>query len=188
MPARRSPVPPIRIRRAAAADIPALYAMMKALARHVGSQGLLTTPAALARDGTGARARFWALVAEADGRPIGYVSFARGYSIWRGRDRLLLDDLYVDARWRSRGVGLLLMQAVARIAARRGADVKWEVGGDNRRAIAFYRRLGAGVTFKGLCRWPAEAAAAAAGRTAPARARTKPRRLRSHTSSAAGSR
>lgn len=161
MPEHRSRDIPIRIRRAGPADAAALHAMMRALAGHVGSQGLLTTPAALARDCAGPRARFAALIAEADGRPVGYVSFARGYSIWRGRNRLLLDDLYVAARWRSRGVGALLMQAVARIATRAGADVKWEVGGDNKRGIAFYRRLGATVTIKGLCRWPAEAIAKA---------------------------
>ncbi|MBL8835553.1 MAG: GNAT family N-acetyltransferase [Alphaproteobacteria bacterium] len=162
MPRPRSRDVPIRIRRAAAADAAALHAMMRALAGHVGSKGLLTTPAALARDCAGPRARFTALLAEHAGTPVGYVSFARGYSIWRGRNRLWLDDLYVAARWRSRGVGLLLMRAVARIAARAGADVKWEVGGDNARAIAFYKRLGASVTVKGLCRWPADAAAAAA--------------------------
>jgi GNAT superfamily N-acetyltransferase len=57
---------------------------------------------------------------------------------------LFLKDLFVSAGARSRGVGLALMRAVARLAVDRGCSrINWNTARDNAGALAFYARLGA---------------------------------------------
>jgi ribosomal protein S18 acetylase RimI-like enzyme len=56
-------------------------------------------------------------------------------------------DLYVEAPWRSRGIGRALVIAVARETVRRGLTcLEWGVRGRNTRAKRFYRRLGARIS------------------------------------------
>ena len=86
------------------------------------------------------------LIAEADRRIVGYTSILAGYNTDLAAPELFMLDLFVVARWRSRGVGRALVRAVAREAIRRRLTcVEWGVRGDNRRAKRFYRRLGATI-------------------------------------------
>lgn len=152
----------VHIRAAEARDVPALFAMMRALATHEGSaQHLRTDAERLQRDGFGARPRFGAFLAEIDGTAVGFVTYAVNYSIWAAGDVVAIDDLYVDPAVRSSGIGAQLMQAVAAKSRRDGgAHLRWTVELSNRRGIAFYERLGATVRAKGLCIWaPASQAA-----------------------------
>ena len=57
---------------------------------------------------------------------------------------LYLEDLFVIPEARNSGVGLALLESVARVAADRGCGrVEWAVLDWNRPAIDFYRRFGA---------------------------------------------
>ncbi|MEO0464615.1 MAG: GNAT family N-acetyltransferase [Pseudomonadota bacterium] len=61
-----------------------------------------------------------------------------------GKPHLVLKELYVDEAARGLGVGQLLMDAVLAQAHEIGAyGVQWTVLGENDRAKAFYRSLGA---------------------------------------------
>ncbi len=61
-----------------------------------------------------------------------------------GKPHLVLKELYVDEAARGLGVGQLLMDAVLAQAREIGAyRVQWTVLGENDRAKAFYRRVGA---------------------------------------------
>ena len=77
----------LAIRRATAADAQGLHALMQALAAHEGlTPYLAATPDGL-MDALAAqppRAAF--LLAEIDGRAVGFVSWTRVYGIWRGED------------------------------------------------------------------------------------------------------
>lgn len=150
----------VHIRAAEARDVPALLAMMRALATHEGSaQHLHTDAERLHRDGFGPQPRFGAFLAEIDGVAVGFVTYAINYSIWVGADVIALDDLYVDPTVRSSGLGAQLMQAVAAKCRQDGcAHIRWTVELSNRRGIAFYERLGATVRAKGLCIWTPAAA------------------------------
>lgn len=86
------------------------------------------------------------LVVEAEHRIVGYASFTEGYNTDIAAPELWMLDLFVEARWRSRGIGRALVGAVAREAVRRRLTcLEWGVRGDNRRARRFYRRLGARI-------------------------------------------
>jgi hypothetical protein len=117
------------------------------------------------RDAFGRRRGFRVLVAEADRRIVGYASFVPGYNTDLAARELWMLDLFVVAPWRSRGVGLALVAAVAREAVRRRLTcVEWGVRGDNTRARCFYRRLGATIGDMRIAALVGPALTAVAGR------------------------
>jgi ribosomal protein S18 acetylase RimI-like enzyme len=120
--------------------------MANALNRHEAFNPRAFTAAIVRRDGFGRRRAFRLLVAEVDGRVVGYASFVIGYNTDVAARELWMHDLFVQARWRGAGVGRALVTAVAREAVRRRLRcLEWSVRSTNRRALRFYRRLGAHV-------------------------------------------
>ncbi len=120
--------------------------MANALNRHEALGPRAFNAATVRRDAFGRRRAFRVFVAEARGRLVGYASFAAGYNTDIAARDLWLHDLFVQPAWRGRRVGHALVRAVAREAARRGlAGLEWGVRDSNRRALRFYRRLGARV-------------------------------------------
>jgi ribosomal protein S18 acetylase RimI-like enzyme len=91
-----------------------------------------------------------ALVAERDGRVVGYLLGARMPTLFAGGTVLELLELCVDAPERGRGAGSELVRAAQARAAGAG-DV--EVTVPTRRAAAFYRGLGFDETATYL-KWP----------------------------------
>ncbi|HEV3165253.1 MAG TPA: GNAT family N-acetyltransferase [Isosphaeraceae bacterium] len=84
------------------------------------------------------------LLAEVAGEPVGFALFFPTYSTFRGQPGLYLEDVFVQAEHRGRGIGKALLAAVARIAIERGCGrVEWSVLDWNAPAIGFYRSLGA---------------------------------------------
>jgi len=81
-----------------------------------------------------------ALVAEDDGKPVGYALARYGD---HGPTTVYVSDLWVDAGARRRGLGRDLLRAVSAAAAERGVThVVLDVDAKNRDAITFYERLG----------------------------------------------
>jgi ribosomal protein S18 acetylase RimI-like enzyme len=120
--------------------------MANALNRHEHLPPHAFTPAIVRRDAFGRRRAFRVLVAEAGGRVVGYASFLAGYNTDIALPELWMLDLFVQAPWRSHGIGRALVVSVARETIRRGLTcLEWGVRGDNRRAQKFYRGLGARV-------------------------------------------
>lgn len=142
-------------RHATPRDAEPLFEMVRELAAHENSLAALRTDLQrFSQDGFGPRPRFAAVLAEVDGRLAGYVSYTRTYAIWRGAASLNVDDVYVRAAFRGRGVGEALLRWLRTHAAEAGAcRLRWEVNARNAGAIRFYERLGAAVTTKGLCAW-----------------------------------
>jgi GNAT superfamily N-acetyltransferase len=82
------------------------------------------------------------LIAEQNGRPIGYVGYHPG--VWEIHRAIYVVSLFVRAEARGTGAGRALMDAVKSIAReQRARRVVWEVWRKNPRAIAFYRGIGA---------------------------------------------
>lgn len=120
--------------------------MANALNRHEALDPRMFTAAIVRRDAFGPRRAFRVLVAEVSARVVGYASFVVGYNTDIAARELWMLDLFVVPAWRGRGVGHTLVTAVACEALRRGlACLEWGVRDSNRRAIQFYRRLGAHV-------------------------------------------
>ena len=86
---------------------------------------------------------FHTLIAEWSSEPVGFALFFHYYSTWRGAG-LYLEDLFVRAEFRRRGIGTSLLAGVARAAeAENRAFVRWAVLDWNACAVGMYRALGA---------------------------------------------
>lgn len=86
----------------------------------------------------------YALMAELDGRAIGFAVYFVNFSTWEGTHGIYLEDLFVEPEHRGAGAGRALLAALARLARDAGyARVEWSVLNWNQPSIDFYRRVGA---------------------------------------------
>lgn len=84
------------------------------------------------------------VIAEEDGQPIGFALFFHTFSTFLARPGIYLEDLFVLAEHRGRGVGRALLAHLAHLAVERGCGrLEWAVLNWNQEAIRFYERLGA---------------------------------------------
>jgi GNAT superfamily N-acetyltransferase len=84
------------------------------------------------------------MVAERDGRMVGFALFFQTFSTFVGRPGIWLEDLFVVREERGKGIGRLLLARVAEIAVARGCGrLEWSVLDWNSPAIGFYKKLGA---------------------------------------------
>ena len=92
----------------------------------------------------GGRAVAECVLAHWDGQPAGFALFFPNYSTFLARPGIYLEDLYVPAGLRGRGIGKALLLHVARLANARGCGrFEWAVLDWNEPAKSFYRKLGA---------------------------------------------
>ncbi len=101
---------------------------------------------------------FYSLVAEVEGAPIGFALYSVGFWPDWMEGKIHLTDLYLRAGWRSRGLGRVMMEHLAEIGRARGCGLMlWSVWAKNKRASAFYERLGAKlIDDELLMEWPIE--------------------------------
>ena len=86
---------------------------------------------------------FNCLVAEKDGKIIGYVAFFYCYFTWSGK-ALYMDDLYITPDYRGKGLGTRFITMLKEIAAQSGCHImRWQVADWNERARAIYKGIGA---------------------------------------------
>lgn len=143
-----TPGPAFRIRQAAPADIPALMRLKRLLAEGENSVHAVRASAAdWLRDGFGPLAGFCAFVAEVGDNVVGnpVVGMAtcsrRVITGWNG-PVIFLQDLFVEAAYRRRGLARALTARVAALACELGSPiVELTVRSDNP-AQAFYRKNG----------------------------------------------
>jgi len=84
------------------------------------------------------------VLAELDGKTVGFALFFHNYSTFIGKPGLYLEDLFVLPEARGKKVGKSLLIHLAKIAvARDCARFEWSVLDWNQPAIDFYRSIGA---------------------------------------------
>lgn len=133
------------IRNAAAEDATLLASMIRELAEfeHELDQ-VEISPEDLLRDGFRPNPRFHALIAEWGGQTAAYALYFFTYSTWTGRPSLFIEDLFVRAEFRRKGIGKALLKRMAVIAHSQNCyGMRWEVLNWNTAAIDFYRSIGA---------------------------------------------
>ena len=135
----------ILIRQAQRSDGEALLSLVDALADY---EKLPRPDAAarerLLRDTFEERRRIEVLLAEFEGKPVGYAIIFETYSSFLALPSLYLEDIFVLSDYRGRRVGYRLFLHCVAEAHRRGCGrMEWAVLDWNRPAIDFYERFGA---------------------------------------------
>ena len=135
------------IRPAQREDVPAIHAMIRALAEYEKLAHLcVATLADLDAALFGPRPAAEALIARRNGEPAAFALFLHNYSTFLGRRGLWLEDLFVLPAHRRQGCANALLKALAHIARERGCGrFEWSVLDWNAPAIEFYQSLGASV-------------------------------------------
>lgn len=132
------------IRAASTADVPRILAFIRELAEFEREpEAVVATEASLQHALFGERS-CEAVMAEVEGKPVGFALFFHNFSTWEGKKGLYLEDLYVTPDARGLGVGTQLLQHLAGIAMDRDcARFEWWVLDWNQNAIDLYRKIGA---------------------------------------------
>src|SRR5579862_5809892 len=115
------------IRDAAVSDVPLLLTFFRELAEYERQPNeVVIKEETLIQDGFGSQPMFRSLIAEWEGKAIGYALFFGFYSSWKGPG-IFLEDLFVREAFRSRGIGRALLSEVARIAQQQGSyGIRWK--------------------------------------------------------------
>jgi GNAT superfamily N-acetyltransferase len=135
----------INLRDATPADIGDILRLVKALAEYEHEPHAVKANEALLHEALfGATANAYGLIAELDGRAVGFAVWFHNFSTWTGRRGIYLEDLFVEPGARGKGIGKSLIVRIAQIAVERGCGrFEWAVLDWNAPAIALYRALGA---------------------------------------------
>lgn len=135
----------ISIRAATPFDAQNLYRMIRELAIYEKEEASVkVTEADLEQQLRQPRPPFGCFIAESDGEACGFALYFYAYSTWEGTQTLYLEDLYVNPDYRGGGIGIALMQRLARLALEQECKrFEWSVLNWNESAINFYEQLGA---------------------------------------------
>ena len=135
----------IHIRPAAKADVPAILRFIGELAEYEKlPHEMVATEALLHRHLFGLRPMAEVLIAEMEGREVGFSLFFHNFSTFLGKPGIYLEDIYVQPQARGKGVGTALLKEIAKLAVARDCGrLEWSVLDWNEPSIGFYLSLGA---------------------------------------------
>jgi GNAT superfamily N-acetyltransferase len=135
----------LHLRAAQAADVPTIFALIGELADYERLRHQMVGKADDLRRHLFDEPRFAsAMVAQWDDTVVGFALYFFNYSTFLCRPGLYLEDLFVRADHRGRGIGRAMLAALEQRARELGCGrLEWAVLDWNRGAIDFYRRFGA---------------------------------------------
>ena len=86
----------------------------------------------------------YCLVVEKEGRLIGYTAYMKQFSTWDATNYIYMDCLFMTEESRGFGIGEKIMDKIKEEAQKLGcAMIQWQTPEFNKRAIKFYKRIGA---------------------------------------------
>ena len=135
------------MRTATPADVPAIFELIQALAEYEKlSHAVTGSPELLKEHLFSERPFAEAIVAEYEGKVVGFGLFFHNYSTFLTRPGIYLEDLFVLPEYRGRGIGKKLITYLAGLAIERNCGrLEWSVLDWNAPAIAFYKGIGAQI-------------------------------------------
>ena len=134
----------ITFRYAVRDDIPLIYDFIKKLADYEKVPEAVTATETLLDEWLFEKQRAEVVFAVLDGKEIGFSFFYQTMPAYIGKGGIYIDDLFIDARYRGRGYGRLLLKRMAEIALERGCGrMEWCCLKWNESSMNFYRSMGA---------------------------------------------
>ena len=131
----------MRVWRAAPDEAPAVATLLAAFRDHLGygpsdASILASVEKIIVRDDA-------EYLLAGDDEPLAVAQVRYRWSVWWDAEDCWLEDLYVDAKARGRGIGRTLTEAVIDRATARGCRrVELDVNSENPAALALYQSLG----------------------------------------------
>ncbi len=136
---------PVKLRPATERDVPTILGLIRGIAEYERlSHEVEATEALLREHGFGRRPVYEAVLAERDGRAVGFALYFFSFSTFKARPTLYLEDLFVIPAERRGGIGSHLLTRLAQIAVERDCGrMEWSVLDWNTPARDLYFKLGA---------------------------------------------
>ena len=136
----------ITIRHAKKEDCQRLLELVQELATYEKAPNDVTvTPEHFAESGFGEKPVWWAFVAEAGGRIVGFALYYIRFSTWKGQ-AMYLEDILVTNEMRGKGIGKLLFDRLIEEAKEKKFNrIIWQVLDWNEPAINFYKKYNADI-------------------------------------------
>lgn len=133
-----------RIRRGTVEDLQAILDLIVELAIYEKAEHEVENSIEQMKlDGFGERPVFHFFVVEENEMIVGTAIYYFRYSTWKGK-ALYLEDLVVSEKYRGKGYGKALLDAIVKQAKSDNCkQVRWQVLDWNEPAIAFYNSIGA---------------------------------------------
>ena len=138
-------VPGLLIRKAVKQDSALILAFIRELAEyeHLAHE-VTATERTLEESLFGATPFAEAVIAEYEGKPVGFAVYFHNFSTFLGHPGIYLEDLYVRSTSRGKGIGRALLTYLVQLTKKRNCGrLEWAVLDSNEPAIKFYRGLGA---------------------------------------------
>jgi GNAT superfamily N-acetyltransferase len=137
----------LKIRPAQAQDVDTIFELILGLAAYEKLTDRVTGNSDLLRSHLFCERPYAeSIVADVDGKIVGFGLFFHTYSTFLTHPGLHLEDVFVQPEYRRQGIGKALMRSIAKIAFDRGCGrLEWSVLDWNQSAIEFYQSLGATI-------------------------------------------
>ncbi len=137
----------VTVRFAQPSDASTLFALIQGLEEYEELSHMVTGNASSLQEHLfGTPKYIEAILAECQGKAVGFALFLHNYSTFLTKPGIYLEDLFVLPEYRRRGIGKLLLVRLAQIARERNCGrLEWSVLDWNVSAQAFYRSMGATI-------------------------------------------
>ena len=130
------------IRKATPEDTPIIFDLIKKLAVYEKMENEVITSVDELRENIFTKNFSKVLLAEEEGKPVGFALYFFNFSTFVGKPGLYLEDLFVEPEYRGKGYGKKLFVELAKIAREENCGrMEWSVLNWNTPAIDFYKSL-----------------------------------------------
>jgi len=132
------------IRKATPVDTPIILHLITQLAIYEKLEHEVVTSVEELRENIFEKKHAEVIIAEENGKPVGFALYFYNFSTFLGKPGLYLEDLFVEPECRGKGYGKALLIALAKIAKEKNCGrMEWSVLDWNTPSIEFYKALGA---------------------------------------------
>lgn len=137
-------IPNLILRDAAEADAGEIYRLIRGIAEYEKMLADVTAIEEDIRESLFVRHEAAVILAEYEGKTVGFALYFSNYSTFLGRANMYLEDIFVYPEMRGKGIGKALFTAVATKAYQRGdGRMDWVCLDWNKPSIEFYKSMGA---------------------------------------------
>jgi GNAT superfamily N-acetyltransferase len=123
-------------------DTPTIFDLIKKLSVYEKMENEVITSVEELRENIFTKNFSKVLLAEEEGKPVGFALYFFNFSTFVGKPGLYLEDLFVEPEYRGKGYGKKLFVELAQIAREENCGrMEWSVLNWNTPAINFYKSL-----------------------------------------------